>query len=125
MSDPSLLQINIQLLPADIQRLLNAGRRQAATGGPRTERQRSVGGGASSGAFRIACCPSSINPVLTPSEHAGRSARKPHRPQPVGAARSGRSLLNGVQPLSGRPGIDSPALSQGRSRGTRTPTSPI
>ena len=55
-----------------------------------------------------------------PSEHRrGRSARKAApAPKPVGAARSGRSLLNGVQQLSRRPGIDRPCFCRGDPRGT-------
>ena len=70
---------------------------------------------------RIACRPSGIDPGVRPSEHRrGRSARKAApAPKPVGAARSGRSLLNCVQQLSRRPGIDRPCFWQGRSMGDR------
>jgi len=57
---------------------------------------------------------------LRPSKHRrGRSARKAApAPKPVGAARSGRSLIDGVQPVSRLPGKQSPAYWQDRSRGT-------
>ena len=57
---------------------------------------------------------------LRPSKHRrGRSARKAApAPKPVGAARSGRSLLGGVQPVSRLPGKQGSAWWQVRSRGT-------
>jgi hypothetical protein len=90
--------------------------------GPRTKRQRSVG------AERPAEPRDRMPPqrhrsrCLRPSKHRrGRSARKAApAPKPVGAARSGRSLLDGVQPVSRLPGKQSPAYWQDRSRGTPT-----
>ncbi len=57
---------------------------------------------------------------LRPSKHRrGRSARKAApAPKPVGAARSGRSVLDGVQPVSTLPGKQGFALEQRRTRGT-------
>ena len=88
--------------------------------GPRTKRQRSVG------AERPAEPRDRMPPqrhrsrCLRPSKHRrGRSARKAApAPKPVGAARSGRSVLDGVQPVSTLPGKQGSAWWQVRSRGT-------
>gem|GEM_PF-5142679 len=57
---------------------------------------------------------------LRPSKHRrGRSARKAApAPKPVGAARAGRSLLIGIQPVSRLPGKQGSAYWQNRTRGT-------
>ncbi len=86
--------------------------------GPRTERQRSVG------AERSAEPEDRMPPqrhrsrCLRPSKHRrGRSARKAApAPRPVGAARSGRSLLGGGQPVSKLPGNTEPCLLAGPIR---------
>lgn len=57
-----------------------AGRRRRPKGAP-LEATAECGGGAFSGAKRIAPDPSRVDPVLTPSEHGGRTARKPPRSQ--------------------------------------------
>ena len=91
---------------------------QAAKGGP-ARSDSAVWGRSVQRSQRIACRPSGIDPGVRPSEHRrGRSARKAApAPKPVGAARSGRSLLNCAQQLSRRPGIDRPCFWQGRSTG--------
>jgi len=71
---------------------------------------------------RIACRPMRHRSRCSrPSEHRrGRSARKAApAPKPVGAARAGRSLLDGVQPVSRLPGRQGFASEQMRSRGGR------
>ena len=56
------------------------GRRRRPEGAP-LEATAQCGGEAFSGALRIALGPSRVDPVLTPSEHGGRSARKLLRPE--------------------------------------------
>ncbi len=98
----------------------SAGRREAATGGP--ARSDSVVWGRSVQRSQgIACRPMRHRSrCLRPSKHRrGRSARKAApAPKPVGAARSGRSVLNGDQPVSRLPGEQGSAWWQVRSRGT-------
>lgn len=100
----------------------SAGRREAATGGP-ARSDSAVWGRSVQRSQGIACRPMRHRSrCLRPSKHRrGRSARKAApAPKPVGAARSGRSLLDGVQPVSRLPGKQSPDYWQDRSWGTPT-----
>ena len=106
------------MLRGAFKKMLAAARRPQ---GDPHEAPAKCGGEAFSGAQRIACRPMRHRSgCLRPSKHRrGRSARKAApAPKPVGAARSGRSLLNGVQPVSRLPGKQGPAWWQVRSRGT-------
>ena len=97
-----------------------AGRREAASGGP-ARSDSAVWGRSVQRSQGIACRPMRHRSrCLRPSKHRrGRSARKAApAPEPVGAARSGRSVLDGVQPVSTLPRKQSPAYWQDRSWGT-------
>lgn len=103
-----------------IARLSISVRPQAACGGP-ARSDSAVWGRSVQRSQGIACRPMRHRSrCLRPSKHRrGRSARKAApAPKPVGAARSGRSLIDGVQPVSTLPGKQGFALEQRRSRGT-------
>jgi hypothetical protein len=106
------------MLRRNFQELLAAARRPQ--GGP--ARSDSVVWGRSVQRSQgIACRPMRHRSrCLRPSKHRrGRSARKAApAPKPVGAARSGRSVHVGVQPVSRLPGKQVSACRQVRSRGT-------